>query len=95
MSMRADWTFFWVYNRDLFDRWRIEQMARQYQTLLEGLVAAPEIPVSQVELLTPAERQTMLEAFNATGHPLPEATLVELFEAQVRRDPRGSGGGIW
>ena len=78
---------FWVYNRELFDRWRVEQMAQHYRTLLEGLVAAPEVLVSQVELLTPAERQTVLETFNATDQPLPAATLVELFEVQVRRYP--------
>ena len=27
---------FWLYNRDLFERWRIEQMARHYLNLLEA-----------------------------------------------------------
>ena len=29
----------------------------------------------------------MLEVFSDTVHPVPEATLPELFEAQVSRDP--------
>ena len=62
---------FWVYNRDLFDRWRIEQMVQHYRTLLEGIVAAPEVPVYQVELLPVAERQMVLEAFNATAEAVP------------------------
>ena len=29
----------WLYNRELFDRWRMEQMARQYVRVLEAMVA--------------------------------------------------------
>ena len=32
----------------------------------------------------------LLESFNATARPLPEATLPELFEAQVERDPQAT-----
>src|SRR5262249_30652547 len=34
-SVAEDLELCWLYNRDLFDRWRMEQMSRQYQTLLE------------------------------------------------------------
>src|SRR5262249_59422778 len=30
---------FWFYNRDLFDRWRVEQMARPYLRVLEAVGA--------------------------------------------------------
>src|SRR5262249_19915724 len=30
-------SFYWVYNRDLFDQWRIEQMARHYVRVLEAM----------------------------------------------------------
>ena len=36
------------------------------------------------------ERQMLLQGFNATSRPLPEATLPELFEAQVERDPQAT-----
>ena len=31
----------WIYKRELFERWRIEQMARHYVRLLEAVVASP------------------------------------------------------
>src|SRR5262249_451844 len=33
------------------------------------------------------ERRTLLESFNATSRAVPDATLPELFEAQVERTP--------
>jgi non-ribosomal peptide synthetase component F len=41
----------------------------------------------RLEILEPGERQTLLEGFNATSRPVPEATLPALFEAQVARTP--------
>src|SRR4029077_17032254 len=77
----------WLYNRDLFDRWRIEQMARHYVGLLEAALAQPEAPLQRLAILGPEERRRVLEGFNATGRPVAEATLVELFERQVARTP--------
>ena len=78
----------WVYKRDLFDRWRIEQMARQYLRLLEAAMAAPDVPLQRLEILSAGERKVLLEKFNATACPLPEATLPTLFESQVVRAPQ-------
>src|SRR5262245_30755774 len=36
-------TLSWLYNRDLFDRWRIEQMAGHYLRLLEAVLADEQI----------------------------------------------------
>ncbi|HEY2306853.1 MAG TPA: condensation domain-containing protein, partial [Streptosporangiaceae bacterium] len=77
----------WLYNRDLFDRWRMEQMARHYVTVLEAAVSAPDAPLHRLEILDAGERRTLLEDFNATARPVPEATLPELFEAQAARTP--------
>ena len=32
----------WLYNKDLFDRWRMEQMARHYVRVLEAVIADAE-----------------------------------------------------
>ena len=77
----------WIYKRELFERWRIEQMARHYVRLLEAVVAAPEGPLHRLELLAPEERHTLLEEFNPPARGLPEATLPALFEAQAARTP--------
>ncbi|MBV8416480.1 MAG: amino acid adenylation domain-containing protein, partial [Verrucomicrobia bacterium] len=76
----------WLYNRDLFSRSRIEQLARHYDTQLEAVVGAPDLPLHRVQMLSPEERQNLL-GFNATAPPLSGATLPELFEAWVARDP--------
>jgi non-ribosomal peptide synthetase component F len=78
---------FWLYNRDLFDRWRIEQMARHYLNLLEAAVAAPEVPLARLEMLGAQERQFLVQDFNPTAHTVAERTVPALFEAQVARAP--------
>ena len=77
----------WLYNRDLFSRSRIEQLARHCATQLEAVVRAPDLPLHRVQILSREERQRLLEGFNGTTRPLPAATLPELFEDQVAHDP--------
>jgi amino acid adenylation domain-containing protein len=43
-----------VYNTDLFDARRIEEMVGQYEQLLARVVATPDAPVMHVPLVTPA-----------------------------------------
>ena len=62
-------------------------MARHFVRLLEAAVAAPDEPLHRLGFSTPDERHTLLESFNATAHEVPNATLPELFEAQVARTP--------
>lgn len=77
----------WVYNRDLFDRWRIEQMAGHFVNLLRDVVIRPGVPLHRLAMLNAVERGTLLDEFSCRPHPLPPATLSELFEAQVARAP--------
>jgi amino acid adenylation domain-containing protein len=42
----------WLYNADLFDAVRVEEMVRQYVGLLEQAVAAPQRPIGQLSLRT-------------------------------------------
>ena len=75
------------YDNELFEAETIARMAGHFQTLLEGAVKDPDRRVSELPLLTEAERHRLLIEFNATAHPVPEATLPALFEAQVARTP--------
>jgi amino acid adenylation domain-containing protein len=75
------------YNTDLFDEATIVRLARHYETLLAGAVADPECPLARLPLLTPAERHTLLEEWNRTDVPLPEAPVHALVAAQARRTP--------
>src|SRR5262249_26627366 len=50
-------------------------------------LADPERAIGRLAILTPAERQTILAEWNATGRALPAATLPGLFAAQVAKTP--------
>src|ERR671915_1004239 len=61
---------------------------RRFVALLGQLaVAIPNEPLHRLDILSAEERQSVLEGFNATAGPVPEATLTELFEEQVERAP--------
>lgn len=78
----------WLYGRDLFDHWRIEQMARHYLLILEAVIENSDLGLEAIDLLSAAEKQQILEQWNATAHAVPPATFTEMFEAQVRRTPQ-------
>ena len=77
-----------VYNTDLFDSATIERMAGHYQMMLEGIVADPDQRLSELPLLTEAERHQLLVEWNDTEVEYPRDKCVhELFEEQVERTP--------
>lgn len=77
-----------VYNTDLFEAATIIRMLGHFQTLLEALVAAPEQRLSDLPLLTEAERQQLLVEWNATVTESPQGlSIPELFEARVEQTP--------
>src|SRR5256884_1704243 len=78
----------WQYNTDLFDGETIERLSSHFQTLLEAIVREPEQTVSELELLTSAERAQLIVEWNQTTREYPQQQcLHELFEAQVARTP--------
>jgi amino acid adenylation domain-containing protein len=80
--------FHWEYNSDLFDFTTILRMIDHFQTLLAGAVANPNLRLSELPLLTEAERRQTLIDWNDTAEPEPAAAcLHELFEATRRRTP--------
>jgi amino acid adenylation domain-containing protein len=77
-----------VYSTDLFNRDRIERMVRHFQTLLEGIIANPDQPISTLPILTDSERHQILIEWNDTAADYPRDSCIhELFEAQVERTP--------
>lgn len=76
------------YNAELFDDATITRLLQHYQMLLESVVDAPQLHLSQLSLLTKAEQQQLLPEIN----PLPDvfkqsSCLHHLFAAQVERTP--------
>lgn len=75
------------YATELFDRETGEALAARLVRFLGDLVAHPDTPLSRVEILGPAERDQMLNQWNATTTAPARATLPELFAAQAARTP--------
>jgi amino acid adenylation domain-containing protein len=76
------------YSTDLFDAVTITRLATHFQTLLEGVIADPDTPLSRLPLLPEPERRQVLFDWNATEVDFPrDICLHQLFEAQVERTP--------
>ncbi|WP_405150347.1 amino acid adenylation domain-containing protein [Sphaerisporangium sp. NBC_01403] len=79
---------FIYFSSDLFDRTTIERMAGHYTTLLQRLADHPTTRLSQISMLTEAERRQMLVEWNDTAGPLPaERTIHELVAEQAATRP--------
>jgi amino acid adenylation domain-containing protein len=76
------------YSTDLFDETTIKRMIGHFQTLLEGVVANPDQRLSDLPILTKAERHQLLVEWNDTKREYPKNKCIhELFETQVERSP--------
>ncbi|WP_244481623.1 condensation domain-containing protein, partial [Rhizobium sp. Root1203] len=67
------------YRPDAYDKIVIERLADRLVRVLEAVAADPRQPIGAIELLTPAERDAVLEGWNATSHVVPEALLPARF----------------
>lgn len=77
-----------VYNVALFDQATIQRLMRHFQTLLAAIVAQPQSSISELPLLTPAERHQLLVEWNNTATAYAkEKTIQQLFEEQAARTP--------
>ena len=77
-----------VYNRDLFDAATIERMAAHYQILLESIAAKPDQRLSELPILTGAERHQMLYEWNSTARNYPVDTCIHhVIEYQAAESP--------
>jgi amino acid adenylation domain-containing protein/non-ribosomal peptide synthase protein (TIGR01720 family) len=82
LSLRA------LYDAGRFDEATIARLLSHYQTILEGIVAAPDQPVEKIELPTTAERERILSEWNHTAAEVPAGkTVVDLFESHAANTP--------
>ncbi len=76
------------YNSGLFSSLTISRWLGHFQTLLEGIVAAPQRAVCEFPILSEAERQVILGDWNETTTDYPREKCVhQLFEEQAQRTP--------
>ncbi|MDP7041435.1 MAG: amino acid adenylation domain-containing protein, partial [Gammaproteobacteria bacterium] len=76
------------YNTDLFDTASIERMLTHLEALLRAVSARPDTRLSELGLLTDAERKRVVEEFNNTAADFGTAVCVhKLVEAQAQATP--------
>ncbi len=76
------------YSTDLFDASTIKRMLGHFRVLLDAVVANPDQRLSELPLLTAAERRQLLVEWNSTQAEYPaDKTVQEMFEQQVERTP--------
>ncbi|MFF9984849.1 AMP-binding protein, partial [Streptomyces erythrochromogenes] len=85
------------YRTDLFDEATVQGLADRLLHVLNAVVADPGRSVREIDVLGVEERRRVLVEWNDTVRGVPDATLPELFEAQVARTPDAVGvvcGGV-
>jgi amino acid adenylation domain-containing protein len=76
------------YDADLFARATARRLASQFQLLVSGLAVSSAARLSELPLLSAAERAQVLVEWNQTAAPLPHGTRVhELVAAQAAHRP--------
>ncbi|MDE3155808.1 MAG: amino acid adenylation domain-containing protein [Acidobacteriota bacterium] len=76
------------YSTDLFERETAARMLEHYLVLAGSAVQTPDAAVSNLALMTPAERRRVVEDWNGTARAFPPVpALHRLFEAQAARTP--------
>jgi amino acid adenylation domain-containing protein len=75
------------YSTDLFDAATIERMLGHFQTLLEAIVADPDVSIAKLALLTAAERQTLAAWSHAPAPFALDRCVHQLFEAHAASQP--------
>jgi amino acid adenylation domain-containing protein len=76
------------YQTALFDRATMERLAGYLVTLLAGVVAAPDVPIDDLPLMSAAQRHEVLEVWNDTANRFDDGScLHELIERQVAATP--------
>ncbi len=77
-----------IYNRRFFEQSTIKRLLNNLVHLSTIVSADPEISLSQISLLTEAEKRQIMEVFNNTRVQYPrEKTIGQLFAEQVERTP--------
>ena len=85
------------YSTDLFESATIRRMIGHLETLLRSICENPQQRICDLAILTEAERQQLLVAWNDTERPYARDKCIhQLFEAQAERTPQAiaavSGG---
>ncbi|MGE5402694.1 MAG: non-ribosomal peptide synthetase, partial [Ignavibacteriales bacterium] len=77
-----------VYNPDIFNSGKIERIGNHLLQLLQNIINSPDEAISILEIITPEEKDRIINEFNDTKCYYPkEKTIAELFEEMADRYP--------
>ncbi|MFJ2511483.1 amino acid adenylation domain-containing protein [Streptomyces griseoviridis] len=76
-----------TYRSELFTADTVDRLLGHLETLLANALTDPELPLSQLSLMTGREERQVLADWNDTAHPVPATTLTALLDQQARRTP--------
>ncbi len=80
-----------LYATVLFDRQTIERHVGYLHAMLRAMAADARQPIATIDILAPAERECLLETWNATESPYQTHLCIhQLFEAQVEHKPEAT-----
>src|SRR6266542_3149401 len=80
-----------AFNRDRFEPATVERLARHLRTLMGSAVADPDRRLSELPLLSEAERHQILVEWNATSAEFPRDRLFhQIVEEQAARTPEAT-----
>ncbi|MGW1178080.1 amino acid adenylation domain-containing protein, partial [Kitasatospora sp. NPDC002543] len=77
-----------VHRTDRYEERSAERLLAHYATLLREACADPDRPIGRLPLLTAAEREQVLDTWNATALDVPAGTFHGRFAEQAARTPR-------
>lgn len=76
------------YSTDIFDEWRIKQLASHFAQLIQEIASNPNVPIKKLNILTPSEKQNIIHDWNQTDSTFDLNTSVpELILAHARKNP--------
>ncbi|WP_342801597.1 amino acid adenylation domain-containing protein [Nocardia sp. No.11] len=76
-----------VYATDLFDHATVADFADRWSRVLAAVVADPSVPVGDIDVLAPGERELVLREGDSPGIAVPEVTLADLICVQAQQQP--------
>ncbi|UHA74537.1 non-ribosomal peptide synthetase [Paenibacillus sp. 481] len=76
------------YDARVYDQASIARIQKQFVHVMEQIVRNPLVPFNELELITSAEKEQLLDVFNGTAASYSrDKTMHQLFEEQVARTP--------
>ncbi|MDG4536195.1 non-ribosomal peptide synthetase [Streptomyces sp. AV19] len=75
------------YRPDSFSGEQAAELGGRLLRLLTAMAERPQATVASLDVLAPAERDTLLHVWNATDRPVPDGTVVDAFERQAAATP--------